>query len=110
MTITPKRLISGVALTTSYVNLYAVSGVTSAVIKSLLVCNDTSSSQTVSVQIRPQNGIDLVDYNILSSSVLQPYETKVFGLTEVMPNGYSIWAKASNASAVSITASGMENI
>jgi len=106
--ITPKRLVPGTTLTTSYVSLYSVTNGT-AVVKSLTVCNTTSTSQTVSVQIRPSGGSDVTDSTILAATTLQPNETKIFGLTDVMPLGYALFAKASNASAVSLTASGMEN-
>lgn len=107
----PKRLITGSTLTTSYVDYYQVpTAVTSAAVKQLVVCNTDTGIQSFSLQVRPTGGADSVAYTLFNNVPLQPNESKVFGLTDVVPSGSSIYAKASVAGLVSITASGMEYI
>lgn len=109
--ITPKRLIAGIALPSSYgVALYTVaSPVLTATVKQVLVCNTDTIARTFTYQVRPSGGSDSVAVTLFNAVTLQPNETKIFGLTDVMPTGYEIYAKASAASVVSLTVSGMEN-
>ena len=107
--LTPKRFIAGAALTDTYTALYTVpSTVTSATTKQIVVCNTDTNVQSFSLQVRAAAGSDTVACTMFKDVSLQPKETKIFGLTDVLPGGYSIYAKAATTSVISITASGME--
>ena len=107
--LTPKRFIIGSALTGSYTALYTVpAAVTSATTKQIVVCNTDTNVQSFSLQVRAPAGSDTVACTLFRDVSLQPKETKIFGMTDVLPSGYSIYAKASTTDVISVTASGME--
>ncbi len=115
MAITPKRIIPGSALTTSYATYYTVpASVLTTTMKQLLLCNQDTVPRTVFLAIIPsgESTTPAASNIVLNSVSLQANETKIFGLTDVMPTGMFIRAKAGEAGGgnlVSITASGMEN-
>ena len=108
--ITPKRLIPGSALTNALVTYYTVSSaVISATMKQLIFCNTDTLSHSFTMNVIPPAGAASVANTVFSAVVIQAGETKIFGLTENMPTGYFIQAKADVGAVVSMTASGMEN-
>jgi hypothetical protein len=108
--ITPKRLVHGIALANDYNDaLYTVpTSVLSATVKQLIVCNTSAVGQTFSYQVRLVTEVSAVSVTEFDSVSLATKETKIFGLTDVLPTGASIFAKASNGAVVSLTISGME--
>lgn len=111
--ITPKRLIAGTALTTSWVYPYqAPTTVLSATAKQLIVCNTDTVVRTFFYAVTTTTSAPTVAQTIFNSVSLQANESKVFGLTDVIPSGSYIQCKAGEAGGgniVSITVSGMEN-
>ena len=108
--ITPTRLINGVALTASLATYYTVpSTVLSATAKQLVVCNTDSVSHTFTYEVIPSGGTAGVAATMFSSVTLQPHQTSIFGLTDVMAVGTFIQASADTAAVVSLTLSGMVN-
>lgn len=108
--ISPKRLVPGTLLTASLTTLYTVpSSVLSATAKQMLICNTDTSARTVTVNVVPANGTASPANTIFDAISLQPKETKIFGLTDVLAVGGFIQAKADVTDKVAITVSGMEN-
>jgi len=111
--ITPRRLIVGSALTTSWAYLYQVPlTVLSATAKQLVVCNTDTVARTFYYAVTATTSAPTVAQTMFNSVSLQANESKVFGLTDVMPSGYYIQVKAGEAGGgnlVSLTVSGMEN-
>ncbi len=111
--ITPRRLIAGTALTTSWAYPYQVpTAVLSATTKQLIVCNTDTVARTFYYAVTTTTSAPTVAQTMFNAVSLQANETKVFGLTDVMPSGYYIQVKAGEAGGgdiVSITVSGMEN-
>lgn len=108
--ITPKRLVPGSTLTSTLVTYYTVAtSVSNATAKQLIVCNTDTVSRTFTYNVIPQGGSASVANTLFNSVTIQPNETKIFGLTDVMPTGTFIQAKASADNVVSMTVSGMEN-
>lgn len=113
MAITPRRLVPGSVLTTSYATYYtAAISVLSATIKQLILCNTDTVARTAYVAVIPGGGSQAAANTILNGVALQANESKIFGLTDVMPTGYFLQAKTGEAGGgnlVSLTVSGMEN-
>ena len=111
--ITPKRLIAGTALTTAWAYPYQVpSTVLSATAKQLIVCNTDTVVRTFFYAVTLTTSAPTVAQTMFNSVSLQANESKVFGLTDVIPSGSYIQCKAGEAGGgniVSITVSGMEN-
>lgn len=111
--ITPRRLIAGSALTVSWAYPYQVpTTVLSATAKQLIVCNTDTVVRTFYYAVTPTTGAPTVAQTMFNAVSLQANESKVFGLTDVMPSGYYIQVKAGEAGGgdiVSMTVSGMEN-
>lgn len=113
MAITPKRFVAGSALTTSWATYYTVpTSVITATTKQIILCNTDTVSRTAFVAVVPTGGSQSAANTIFNGVSLQAGETKIFGLTDVMPTSYFIQAKAGEAGGgdlVSMTVSGMEN-
>lgn len=109
--ITPKRLIKGISLDTTYgESLYTVvDSVKSATIKQLIVCNTDTVVRSFSYQVRPSGATSGIAYTLFNEVPIQPNETLIFSLTDVIETSYEIHAVASEANVVSLTVSGMEN-
>lgn len=111
--ITPKRLIAGFALTTSWAYPYqAPVTVLSSTVKQLIVCNTDAVTRTFYYAVTATTGAPTVAQTMFNAVTLQVNESKVFGLTDVMPSGYYIQCKAGEAGGgdlVSLTVSGMES-
>ena len=111
--ITPRRLVTGSALTTSWAYPYQVpAAVLSSTVKQLIVCNTDTVIRTFYYAVTATTGAPTVAQTMFNAVTLQVNESKVFGLTDVVPSGYYIQAKAGEAGGgnlVSITVSGMES-
>lgn len=111
--ITPKRLVVGSALTTSWAYPYQVpAAVLSATAKQLVVCNTDVVPRTFYYAVTATSAAPTVAQTMFNAVSLQANESKVFGLTDVMPSGYYLQAKVGEAGGgniVSMTVSGMEN-
>jgi hypothetical protein len=111
--ITPRRLIVGSALTTSWAYLYQVPAtVLSATVKQLVVCNTDTVVRTFYYAVTTTTGAPSVAQTMLNAVSLQANESKIFGLTDVVPASSYIQVKAGEAGGgnlVSITVSGMES-
>lgn len=116
MAITPKRLIAGSQLSTSWALYYTVpSSVISATAKQIVVCNTDTVPRTFYYAVTATSSAPGTDHDgtiMFHAVTMQANETKVIGLTDVMPTAYCIYAKAGEAgggSYVTFTVSGMEN-
>ena len=111
--ITPKRLIVGSALTTSWAYPYQVPAtVLTSTVKQLVVCNTDTVVRTFYYAVTTTTGAPSVAQTLFNAVSLQANESKVFGLTDVVPSGSYIQVKAGEAGGgdlVSITVSGMES-
>jgi len=111
--ITPKRLIVGSALTTSWAYPYQVPAtVLTSTVKQLVVCNTDTVVRTFYYAVTTTTGAPSVAQTLFNAVSLQANESKVFGLTDVVPSGYYIQAKVGEAGGgdlVSLTVSGMES-
>jgi hypothetical protein len=111
--ITPRRLIAGYALTTSWAYPYQVpAAVLSSTAKQLIVCNTDTVIRTFYYAVTATTGAPSVAQTLFNAVTLQVNESKVFGLTDVMPAGYYIQCKAGEAGGgnlVSLSVSGMES-
>ena len=111
--ITPRRLITGSALTTSWAYPYLVPAtVLSATVKQLIVCNTDTVVRTFFYAVTTTTGAPSVAQTMFNAVSLQANESKVFGLTDVMAPGSYIQVKAGEAGGgnlVSLTVSGMES-
>ena len=109
MAYTEKRVIVGSTLTASSADYYTVPSSTTSILKELVVCNTDTSARTFTVYITPTSGTAGAAANTIFNQVtIQPNETKIFGLTTVMPANYTLKALASVTSVVSISASAIE--
>lgn len=87
---------------------YTVPAATTTIIKQMMFSNLTSSTQQVSVWVKP-TGIAAGDANIVFHSLdLAAYETMLINLSLVMIAQDAIFAGAGNASSVNMTVSGIE--
>ncbi len=111
--ITPRRMVAGYALTTSWAYPYQVpAAVLSATAKQLIVCNTDTVVRTFYYAVTASTGAPTVAQTVFNAVSLQVNESKVFGLTDVMPSGYYLQVKAGEAGGgnlVSMTVSGMES-
>lgn len=103
------RLIPGSVLTNAVASYYTTPTSTIAILKQLTLCNTDVASRTVTLYIVPNVGdAPATKDTVLSAVTMQPNETKIFGLTDVLPTGYTIKALASISGVVAINASGVE--
>jgi len=108
-TYTEKKLVQGTLLTGSEVTLYTCTGpVTKTIVKEISVSNTTAVMYTFILYVIPSGGSSADRYALFKGVVVQPNETKVFGLTTVLETGDSIAALASTTSVLSIAISGVE--
>lgn len=109
-------MITGAALTTTWRNdLYNVAASTiSATVKQMVVCNMDAVPRTFYYAVTSTSSAPAAyDPTIMFNAVtLQSHETKIFGMTDVVPSGWYLQAKVGEAGGgnyVSLTVSGMEN-
>lgn len=109
MAYTEKRLVLGSALTNTSADYYTTPDVTTTIVKEIVICNTDVSARTFTMYITPTTAtVPAVANTIFNLVTIQPNETKIFGLTEVLPPGYTIKALASANAVVSFAASGIE--
>jgi hypothetical protein len=105
-----KRLVVGSLLGTVASTYYTVTApVVKTVVKEMTFCNtDSSVAYTFTLHVVPLSG-SAGDANIEFKSVtLQPYETKIFGRTDVMELGSFIQGLSNVASKIAFSCSGVE--
>lgn len=111
--VTPTRLIAGNLLSAAWATVYTVpTSAQSATAKQLVLCNTDTQARTFYYAVIPSGGSNGAQYIMFNGATIQSNETRVFGLTDVMPQGTYIQVKAGEAGGgnlVSITLSGMEN-
>lgn len=109
MAYTEKRVIGGSALTAASVDYYTVPASTTAIVKELIFCNTDTVSRTFTVYVTPTSGTTpAAQYAVFNAVTIQPNETKIFGLTSVLPAGYTVKALASSAGVVAFNGSAIE--
>jgi hypothetical protein len=109
MAITPKCIIEPVQLTNANVNYYAVTK-GNTIIDKLTLCNTTTSSANVTIDLVESGGSAGVSKRILSARTISPGETYncVEASGHVLNIGDSIQAFASVSARITIRASGRE--
>lgn len=109
---TEKTMVNGVALTTSMATYYTVStssGIKTATIKDITVCNtDTSVPRTFTLNVIVSGETSQVKNTQYNQVTLQPNETKTFGRSRVMNPGGFVQASASIANAIALSIDGWE--
>lgn len=103
MALTNKSLCSG-TLTDSNSTLYTApaSAGNYSVVKSLIICNKTSTSKTVTIKF---NSVD-----VISTHTINPYDTIVIPFADaILGNGQTIQGSASANTSVNYYISGIES-
>jgi hypothetical protein len=111
-TYTQTRLAGPTLLTTSYANIYTVGSGEITIVKQIIVCNTDSSERTFSICLLKDGDTSAAEPDdvIFSAVALDPGETRLINLSLVMTygtGGDAIYAKASTANKITITASGI---
>lgn len=106
-TYTPKRL-SQSQPGTSYATAYTVPGATSCIIKEIVVCNTTASSVNIDISLVASGGTAGVTNNVVSTAPVGGYSIVVFTFAQVLATGGFVSMKATTASALTVTISGVE--
>lgn len=106
-TYTPKRL-AQTQPGTGYGTAYTVPGATSCIVKEIVVCNTTGSTVNIDISLVASGGTAGVTNNVVSNAPIQGYGTVIYTFSEVLATGGFISFKASTASALTVTASGVE--
>jgi len=106
-TYTPKRL-AQTQPGTSHATAYTVPGATSAIIKEIVVCNTTASAVNLDISLVASGGTAGVTNNVVSTAPIGAYSTVIYSLAQVLATGGFVSLKASTASALTVTVSGVE--
>lgn len=104
---TPKRL-SQSQPGTSYVTAYTVPASTSAIIKEILICNVTGGSVALDVSLVASGGTAGVTNNIIATASIPAYTTVIYTLAQILATGGFVSMKASAATSLTVTISGVE--
>ena len=104
---TPKRL-SQSQPGTSYATTYTVPASTSCIVKELEICNVTGGSVSIDVSLVASGGTAGVTNNIIAGWVIPAYTTVSKTLSQVLATGGFISMKASAATSLTVTVSGVE--
>jgi hypothetical protein len=105
---TPKQLAQAQP-GTSYASLgYTVPGATSTIVKEVVVCNTTGSAVVFDMSFVPSAGTAGVANNVCSQHQIGAYATVIYTFSTVMATGGFISCRAGTASALTVTASGIE--
>lgn len=107
MPYTPTRL-SQSQPGTSYATAYTVPASTSAIVKEILVCNPTTSLVTLTVSLVASGGTAGVTNNVVADTPVGAGQTVVISLSSVMATGGFISLKASAATSLTVTISGVQ--
>jgi hypothetical protein len=95
-------------LTASDATYYTVPGSTSVIIKEITLVNTTATSATVTISIVPSAGSPAVGNRLFEQVPVSPYTTVIISdLSEVLPTGEFLSAKASAATTITMRASGV---
>lgn len=108
MPVTPKALLDGTLLTASSTTLYTAPASTTAVIRSITLCNTDTVARTVTIYIVQSGGSIGDDKKIFDEFSLAAGETIVDDTLRVLETGDTLRGLASTASVVSIRADGSE--
>jgi hypothetical protein len=107
-TVTPKALVEGILLTGTAATLYTTPGATTAVIRSITLCNTDSVARTVTLYLIASGG-SLGGLNtVLSAFSMAAGETVILDSLFVMMTGDFIQGLASVTNVVSIRVDGSE--
>lgn len=93
---------------TSYATAYTVPASTSTIIKELVACNPTGGSVALDVSFVASGGTAGVTNNVIANAVIAAYSTVIFSFSQVLATGGFISMKASAASSLTVTVSGVE--
>ena len=108
MAYTERRIVPGSLLTGSAATYYTAS-TSKVIIKEMTFCNtDTTTAYTFTLYIVPASGTAGVANMEFNAVTLQPFQTKIFGRTDIMETGSTIQAFASTNAKISFSASGVE--
>ena len=105
-TYTPTRLAQAQP-GTSYGTLYTSPAATATIVKEILVSNTTGSSVALDVSFVPSAGSAGATNAIITNAIIPAYQTVIFTFSQVLATGGFISAKASVASSLTLTVSGV---
>ena len=106
---TEKKLVEGTLLTAAAVTLYTCTApAAKTIVKELTLCNTTAIAYTFTLYVVQSGQVAADRYAVFKSVTMQPNETKIFGLTNVLEVGDFISALASTTGVLSISVSGVE--
>lgn len=109
MATTQKTLVQTAYVSSSMTAVYTVPGSTKAIIKEIILCNITTSEQTVTV-LTVNTGGGSTDASAIMKDLAIPAKTSIWleGITTIMEASSELRAQAANASSVTIRVSGVE--
>ena len=107
-TVTPKTLVQGILLTGSLATLYTVPGATTAVVRSITLCDTDASVRTVTLHLIASGDTAADKNQILDAFSLGAGETVILDSLFVLMTGDFIQAMASVTAVVSIRVDGSE--
>ena len=93
---------------TGYATAYTVPGATSCIVKEVVICNTTGSAVNFDMSFVASGGTAGVTNNVVSNAPIGAYSMVTFTFSQVMATGGFISMKASTASALTATISGVE--
>jgi hypothetical protein len=105
-TYTLARLVAPQTLATTAGLLYQVPANTTAVVKQLLITNQSALAATITLNLVPSGSINTLSNEVLSTMPVAPSSTITFDLTQVLNAGDSIYGVASASSSINVMISG----
>lgn len=106
MAYVPKRL-AQTQPGTSYATAYTATA-TNVIVKEIVVCNTTASPVTLDISLVASGGTAGVTNNVVSTAPIGAYSTVIYSLSQVLAASGFISMKATTASALTVTISGVE--
>lgn len=107
-TVTPKALVEGILLTGTAATLYTAPASTTAVIRSITLCNTDSVARTVTLYLIASGGSLGALNTVLSAFSVAAGETVILDSLFVLLTGDFLQALASTTNVVSIRVDGSE--
>lgn len=95
-------------LTTSFVTQYTAPASTKTIVKEIVVCNTTAGPITLDLALVPNAGSAGVANQIISGHSIPASTTVTYTYSQVLATGAFISAKASAATSLTVTISGVE--
>jgi hypothetical protein len=92
----------------AFSNLYVVPAAKSAIVKGLVVCNVTGGSIALDVSLVASGGTAGDTNAVIRNHIIQPWATVMYTLDQVLATGGFVAMKASAASSLTLTLSGVE--